>query len=849
MDGDKENIALAPHTADAAATAPTKQGAAAPPRPKAPLAAGTVSFPSTSKPGELDQDQDTDATAPEGQPRRSALFYPSSALAAKSNQKPFSRSAAKRDSVMALGSIGYLQHLYAKQGIASKTRPLTKGPMTLAIGLAGETMLASTPESPSESPTLSKASLRRGASDGQGLAEDGLVLVTSPDDQPIELPPSPKAPTSTRLPYPVVPKPVEADPEALWPMLLQDLDTTCQLWGLLNLVKRDKASPSGGRRLSIEPDSRRPSSRSSMYSTDGLDDAALETQPIDLLELINATTKTIRSVRSYLLALPPASLSGKRISENAPGSKPKDQFKRQSSFGSLSRRSSLSPLPLEKTYGSLSRRVSSPQGGSPGSTRAMPSAWQAPGSASSPSTSPADSTDVAEDPLTLVRKSALDVLSTLRELEEKHRLPPGHPDYEKAEAETASLGEESALGINLGSKDNRMPPAPGLRSLTSLANPSSLDLGLNGSPDKGSGEGYLYQTDLKLSDLGKEREFVNSYLTTVDRVLSVVQKLKPTKRPSARLALNAEAEPSPEPSGANAAPGITVDAARVGNDATDAAHDVPAWARKGEFQGGEIDGFELLQVSTEVTQSDNVLDISKDQLLDALVDGSMLCHAYNAALRQSSRPWGFIQPKEIHDLKAAEADALEKQKMLLKKAEAEPEAFQVKDKSGKDRRGASDASFADRTETDQKSAAASPEGLKKRPGWTFRKAENLRVWAAALRLRYHIQTTSMSSLESLNQPVLPGLQPPVKLGLHPRRVYSEAAASSSSLSLASTDSGRESARPSVAGSRAGHVNQGAIEFDPKRVARKEEGWEQMLYNLVVRWVHAVASEERGEDAR
>lgn len=48
-------------------------------------------------------------------PKRSAIFYPSSA--AQSNQKPFSSSAAKRESVLALGSIGHLQHFYSKQGM------------------------------------------------------------------------------------------------------------------------------------------------------------------------------------------------------------------------------------------------------------------------------------------------------------------------------------------------------------------------------------------------------------------------------------------------------------------------------------------------------------------------------------------------------------------------------------------------------------------------------------------------------------------------------------------------------------------------------------------------------------
>jgi hypothetical protein len=37
-------------------------------------------------------------------------------------QKPFSRSAAKRDSVMALGSIEHLQYYFTKTGIAAKKK-------------------------------------------------------------------------------------------------------------------------------------------------------------------------------------------------------------------------------------------------------------------------------------------------------------------------------------------------------------------------------------------------------------------------------------------------------------------------------------------------------------------------------------------------------------------------------------------------------------------------------------------------------------------------------------------------------------------------------------------------------
>ena len=51
--------------------------------------------------------------------RRQVAFYPST-NASNKPQKPFSRSAAKRESVMALGSIEHLQHYFAKSGIAAE---------------------------------------------------------------------------------------------------------------------------------------------------------------------------------------------------------------------------------------------------------------------------------------------------------------------------------------------------------------------------------------------------------------------------------------------------------------------------------------------------------------------------------------------------------------------------------------------------------------------------------------------------------------------------------------------------------------------------------------------------------
>lgn len=53
--------------------------------------------------------------------RRQTAFYPN-VNSSNKLQKPFSRSAAKRESVMALGSIEHLQHYFTKTGIAAKKK-------------------------------------------------------------------------------------------------------------------------------------------------------------------------------------------------------------------------------------------------------------------------------------------------------------------------------------------------------------------------------------------------------------------------------------------------------------------------------------------------------------------------------------------------------------------------------------------------------------------------------------------------------------------------------------------------------------------------------------------------------
>lgn len=81
--------------------------------------------------------------------------------------------------------------------------------------------------------------------------------------------------------------------------------------------------------------------------------------------------------------------------------------------------------------------------------------------------------------------------------------------------------------------------------------------------------------------------------------------------------------------------------------------------------------------------------------------------------------------------------------------------------------------------TTSSDTSAPPDGSKPRIGLTFRRFENLRVFVAALKLRYLVQIRA--------------------------------------------------------------------EINIKSIARKEEGWQEMLEEIAVQWVEAAAEEKRNED--
>ncbi len=71
---------------------------------------------------------------------------------------------------------------------------------------------------------------------------------------------------------------------------------------------------------------------------------------------------------------------------------------------------------------------------------------------------------------------------------------------------------------------------------------------------------------------------------------------------------------------------------------------------------------------------------SRTDFLSSLSSGQLLCMAYNTCVRKSKKPWGYVSKDSIHDI------------ISLEKAQSETESSEKK-------------------------------------GWTFRRTDNLRLWA------------------------------------------------------------------------------------------------------------------------
>lgn len=219
---------------------------------------------------------------------------------------------------------------------------------------------------------------------------------------------------------------------------------------------------------------------------------------VDVLEVLRTTTLAVRSVRNYLLSLPDDS--------STTPVQPRGQF----------RPNSLSSTPLPK------RQVSQP--------------------------------DSAKDPLSRIRRSALEVLGALRSIEERSRLPLSDDAYDAQSdhGEQASVSGASNSGSGSGSGsggshsratspdylegDSEMPVSISYIHVGGKHMPvpvwedeEDFDLNHLSEEDREKGErwderlvlggGWLYRQDVKRDDILKEREVVSRYVDAVDDTL------------------------------------------------------------------------------------------------------------------------------------------------------------------------------------------------------------------------------------------------------------------------------------------------------------------------------------------
>ncbi|KJA16048.1 hypothetical protein HYPSUDRAFT_47791 [Hypholoma sublateritium FD-334 SS-4] len=849
--------------------------------------------------------------------RRQTAFYPHTRATPDKprHTNPFARSAAKRESVMALGSIEHLQHYFTKTGLVSKTTPLDKHPSLVpAIGGARARALPPIPASssssssttPSSTPSLAPLSLSAFTYNTSSNTSSTKVISTpslpslslsfsalndpaAPHELAFTLPPSPAAPAPPPPIFSPHVKNSEVDPESLLPGVIEDVGGVARVWGLppYSMAAASSASASSG------------TADAAQAHVEGED-------AVDILGVLQATTRAIRSTRNYLLALPDESAGTLRA-----------QFRTGSGASGTGASAAVRPL---------GPRVAASAGGGAGA--GVGAGEAGPGAGKS-----------APDPLVLIRRSALDVLGMLRRLEEATRLPsaedgalsdtgdahglrapsPPHTLVLERSSSSLGLGGTSELAFALvqvhgrpesipvwEDEDDGFGPDPDdaddARALAG-ARRERWEARLRGSAAEGGG--WLYRGDVRLGELEEERKVVGTWLDLVDEVLFAggdrergqaregergwerVRKKREGRATSrARAAKNRRAStmdeavpPVPAVSAARRVSAGGVPSMLRGMSLSDEpedmhaireeedgdAHgawfaagavdeedmlddeDLPAWAKRSLFVGDELGRVHALiaHFLPPHLAAHLAPPVPRGPFLESLASGQLLCVAYNACVRKSRRPWGFVSWDGVHDVIALEQAAA----------------------AGG---GASPSTSSTSTST-LPIAPATPDSRPHTPTppqadaattktWTFRRTDNLRLWAGALKLRY------MLPIQLPPAPAPSGV--PARQPLAALIASSGAAPSAPSTPArprtqtpAATPAGTPLPSPGFGPGARFAPQQGQshsqvglaradrappIVFDAGAIARKDEStrWDEMLEGVLCAWVARVVEERR-----
>ncbi|KAI9608016.1 hypothetical protein H4Q26_005469 [Puccinia striiformis f. sp. tritici PST-130] len=670
------------------------------------------------------------------------------------NPRQFSSSAAKRDSVMALGSIAHLQHYFVRNGLATKNRNATHRNGILA--LPGADQLAE---------------------------EDEQNLPPEPAPPPPK-PSQPQFPAGRALPN-------LSDLESARQEVMAQLDQELHLPS--SSPPSLSAAGSGNLQLSIP------------HSTD------LENEGF-IINLISLTTHAVRSVQKFIITIPDpdifsstniSSLGGdlqRRMSHLELSTAARPKISRPGLFlGSASSRTS-SPSRPDSPQLNANRRTSSTF--DPFAIFKKRAVFGPVLSTQSPSTlsSPTNNHNNhhhhhhKDDPLTILRKMSLEVLTCLKNIEHKFRIPGSATPMEE-EFGAAKLGQ-----INEDEEEEG-------EGETVLVLPSM---------------GWEYRQDISLDHLRNEALIVKDWLECVDGILEGLKIITAgSNRHNRNLpAISLEEEHDHLEEHDEGSEEYQDEYQEHEDDDDDEYDDdeeedneecLPDWARNDRFISlNNIDDQSPSSTKEEDLQLARLFNClishlpvdllvhlvppvgengSKIGFLDSLSDGTLLCIAYNIVLRKSQRPWGFIPVESIHNLAVDQSVCT----------------------------GLNNLEIDDDKTSSTLGGGAGAGGGPNKIGITFRRMENIKVWSAALKLRYLIKgeiPTTKSSPPNSNATT------------HHQH--------------------QQQLDPNSSPSHHHHHHLNHTKFDPKSIAKKSDDWDHALLYMILKWLESVKNEKREE---
>ncbi|CED85135.1 hypothetical protein [Phaffia rhodozyma] len=507
--------------------------------------------------------------------------------------------------------------------------------------------------------------------------------------------------------------------------------------------------------INVDPESLRPEVVRDLKLVERVFSVAerAEEQQIDILKLLRTTITAVRSVRNYVVTIPEEAFPSRSVPLSIPTSYTGAVF--SPSFAVQTNYLSTPSRPAPINYARPSTRISS----APSSLHPTP-----------------------VDPVSRIRKSALNVLGALRLIEERYRLLDEAVDEDNSEPVLTlhPLGPETTKSLTIPSATS----LPCLRSSFSEdldVHPDDLEISEK-TTEKLSWEdrlGHLYQSDVTLASsqpLQDARKAVEDYLSLVDDVLfgggrvnnrgwdsDMVDKGRRKRRLGGAPRIRTTTE---------------IGRPRINEEDKENIETDPSIRDFSHAEGDEADEEWLNSEKDIIVRLHSLLSYHLPpylatyippltsplpDFLNDLTDGQLLCYAHNFAVRRSRKPWGFIPDNEIHDV-IGERERNQLEPFLI-------DTVAIERSGGTISRRQSDGL------------------VKHRKEYLFRRVQNMGNFAAAIKLRYLVPLIQSNAVNPTPE---------------------------------------------------------SIFFDHQMVAKRAPGWEQMLEKAIHSWIDRITEEERDD---